>query len=118
MGDPPEVVWRDRERVRRQYTLALDYVLGVLASYAAEFVGGNTLLILVGDHQAAPLITGEGAGREVPIHVIGGAPGVLEPFVDWGFTPGMQPAGAPSRRMDVFRDWFLDTFSDRGDPGS
>jgi len=117
-GDPPEVVWRDRERVRSQYTLALDYVLGVLASYAAEFVGESTLLILVGDHQAAPLIAGEGAGRDVPIHVIGGARELLEPFLAWGFTPGMQPAGAPSRRMDVFRDWFLGTFSDGGGPGA
>ena len=60
-GDPPEVVWRDPERVRHQYTLALDYVLGVLGSYAARFVDERTLLILVGDHQPAPLITGEGA---------------------------------------------------------
>ncbi|HSA81615.1 MAG TPA: sulfatase-like hydrolase/transferase [Geminicoccaceae bacterium] len=118
MGDPPEVVWRDTERVRHQYTLALDYVLGVLASYAVRFVDDRTLLIVVGDHQAAPLITGEGAGRDVPIHVIGGAPRLLEPFLAWGFTPGMQPAGAPSRRMDVFRDWFLGAFSDRSEAGS
>jgi hypothetical protein len=118
IGDPPEVVWRDPERVRRQYTLALDYVLGVLASYAARFVDGRTLLVLVGDHQAAPLITGEGAGRDVPIHVISGAPELLEPFLAWGFMPGMQPAGAPSRRMDVVRDWFLGTFSDRSEAES
>jgi Sulfatase len=117
-GDPPEMVWRDPERVRRQYILALDHVLGVLASYAARFVDDRTLLILVGDHQAAPLITGEGAGRDVPIHVISGAPGLLEPFLAWGFMPGMQPAGAPSRRMDTLRDWFLGIFGDRADPGS
>jgi hypothetical protein len=118
IGDPPEVVWRDPERVRRQYILAIDHVLGVLASYAARFVDDRTLLILVGDHQAAPLITGEGAGRDVPIHVISGAPGLLEPFLAWGFMPGMQPAGAPSRRMDTLRDWFLGIFGDRADPGS
>ena len=53
-GDPPDVVWRDPERVRKQYALAIDYVLGVLASYAARFVDDRTLLILVGDHQPAP----------------------------------------------------------------
>jgi hypothetical protein len=111
-GDPPEVVWRDPERVRAQYTRAIDYVLGVLASYAANFVDGRTLLILVGDHQPAPLITGEDAGRDVPIHVISGDQGLLAPFVAWGFTPGMRPpAGAPARRMDAFRDFFLDAFS-------
>ena len=59
-GDPPEVVWRDPERVRAQYARAIDYVLRVLGSYAANFVDARTLLILVGDHQPAPLITGEG----------------------------------------------------------
>jgi Sulfatase len=112
VGDPPEVVWRDPERVRAQYARALDYVLGVLASYAANFVDERTLLILVGDHQPAPLITGEGAGRDVPIHVISGNPDLLAPFVAWGFSAGMRPpAGAPAKRMDAFRDCFLDAFS-------
>ncbi len=52
------------------------------------------------------------------MHVISGSPELLEPFLAWGFTPGMQPADAPARRMDLFRDWFLDAFSERGEPGS
>jgi hypothetical protein len=112
MGDPPEVVWRDPERVREQYTLSIDYVLGVLASYAVHFVDRRTLLIVVGDHQPAPLITGEGAGRDVPIHVISGSAPLLEPFLAWGLRPGMVPApDQPVRRMDQFRDWFLGAFS-------
>jgi hypothetical protein len=112
MGDPPEVVWRDPERVRQQYTQAIDYVLGVLASYATHFVDQRTLLIVVGDHQPAPLITGEGAGRDVPIHVISGPAQLLEPFLAWGLRPGMVPApDQPVRRMDQFRDWFLGAFS-------
>ncbi|MGH6921280.1 MAG: CDP-alcohol phosphatidyltransferase family protein, partial [Geminicoccaceae bacterium] len=98
---------------RQQYALALDYVLGVLASYAANFIDGRTLLILTGDHQSAPLITGEGAPRDVPIHVISGAPALLAPFVEWGFVPGMRPSpAAPARRMDAFRDFFLEAFSE------
>jgi Sulfatase len=118
VGDPPEVVWRDPERVRAQYARALDYVLRVLASYAAKFVDERTLLILVGDHQPAPLITGEGAGRDVPIHVVSGDPALLAPFVAWGFSAGMHPpVDAPAKRMDAFRDFFLDAFSaPLGDP--
>ncbi|HET9274383.1 MAG TPA: sulfatase-like hydrolase/transferase, partial [Methyloceanibacter sp.] len=115
-GDAPEVVWRDPERVREQYARAIDYVLRVLASYAANFVDGRTLLILVGDHQPAPLITGEGASRDVPIHVISGDPALLAPFEAWGFTPGMRPPpGAPVRPMDAFRDFFLDAFTTLSD---
>ncbi len=111
-GDPPDVVWRDPERVRAQYALAIDYVLGVLASYSARFVDDQTLLILVGDHQPAPLITGAGASRDVPMHVISGAPGLLEPFLRFGFTPGMRPRHGPAvARMDQFRDMFLGAFS-------
>lgn len=116
-GDPPEVVWRDPERVRHQYALALDYVLEVLGSYAATFVDERTLLIVVGDHQPSPLITGEGAGRDVPIHVISGDPDLLAPFMDWGFAHGMQPAdGAAAKPMDGFRDWFLDAFGEAATP--
>jgi hypothetical protein len=112
-GDPPEVVWRDPERVREQYTLAIDYVLGVLASYAAEFVDEHTLMIVVGDHQPAPIITGEGAGRDVPIHVIAGDPALLAPFRAWGLSEGLIPTGPAIGRMDTFRDWFLGTFSEQ-----
>jgi Sulfatase len=111
-GDPPEAVWREPERVREQYTRAIDYVLRVLASYAANFADAQTLLILVGDHQPAPLITGENASRDVPIHVISGDPDLLAPFLAWGFGPGMRPpAGAPARRMDEFRDFFITAFT-------
>ncbi len=112
LGDPPHVVWADPERVREQYAKSVHYVLDVLASYAAEYVDENTLLIVVGDHQPAPLVTGDGVSRDVPMHVIAGNPQLLEPFKDWGFVPGMRPNEQASvRRMDEFRDWFLDAYS-------
>ena len=61
------------------------------------FADERTLLIVVGDHQPAPLITGEDAGRDVPIHVIAGDPALLEPFRDWGLAAGMRPARRAAR---------------------
>jgi hypothetical protein len=98
--------------VREQYAKSLRYVLDVLGSYAAKHVDDDTLMIVVGDHQPAPLVTGEGATQDVPLHIVTGNPALLQPFLKWGLAPGMRPDEArETRRMDVFRDWFLDAFS-------
>jgi len=112
IGDPPHVVWADPDRVREQYGKSIRYVLDMLASYTAEHVDENTLMIIVGDHQPAPLVTGEGASRDVPLHVVTGNPELLQPFLNWGLVAGMHPdEGVEIRRMDAFRDWFLEAFS-------
>lgn len=112
LGDPPHVVWADPERVRTQYGKSVTYVLDMLRSYAESYVDENTLMIIVGDHQPAPLVTGEGVTRDVPFHVVTGNPDLLQPFINWGLAPGMHPdETAPVRRMDAFRDWFLRAFS-------
>lgn len=113
LGDPPHVVWADPDRVREQYAKSVRYVLDMLSSYASHYVDEKTLLVIVGDHQPAPLVTGEGVSRDVPIHVITGDPDLLEPFLEWGFVSGMRPDEmAGVRRMDTFRDWFLEAFSE------
>lgn len=69
-GDPPEVVWRDRERVRFQYRLAIDYALQAVFEYAILHADNPPLMVVIGDHQAASFI-GLDERREVPVHVIG-----------------------------------------------
>ena len=47
------------------------------------------------------------------MHVISGSQALLEPFLAFGFTPGMRPQrGPPVARMDQFRDMFLGAFSE------
>ncbi|MDH3662030.1 MAG: sulfatase-like hydrolase/transferase, partial [Alphaproteobacteria bacterium] len=114
IGDPPHVVWADPERVREQYGKSVRYVLDMLAAYVVDHVDDDTLLIIVGDHQPAPLVIGEGASRDVPLHVVTGNPELLQPFINWGLAPGMHPyETADVKRMDAFRDWFLEAFSRR-----
>lgn len=110
-GDP-EPLWSDPERIRVHYGRAVDYVLKVLSSYVATFADDRTLVIVVGDHQPARVITGDNATRDVPMHVISGDRTLLAPFRAWGFAPGMRPArDLPAKRMDSFRDFFLEAFS-------
>lgn len=113
-GDPPAVVWRDRERVRDQYGKAIDYVLRVATGYALRHAGDPPLLLLVGDHQAASSI-GLDDRREVPIHVIGPAD-LVERSADWGLTPGLiPPKDAPARPAEDVRLQFLKAFSGHSD---
>jgi hypothetical protein len=111
-GERPVELWRDHDRVREHYALSLDYALAAMTGYAERYVDGATLLIVMGDHQPAPLITGEEAGRAVPVHVISGDPALVAPFLEWGFAPGALPPGEdPGIRMDAFRDWFVGAYS-------
>lgn len=112
-GERPEDLWRDVERVREHYALSIEYALHAATSYAERFVDDQVLLIVLGDHQPAPLITGDGAPRSVPVHVVSASPELVEPFLSWGFEPGAfaNPSVEPPG-MDHFRDWFVRAFSD------
>lgn len=114
-GETPEELWRDTDRVREHYALAVGYAVDVLSSYVSRHLDDGAVLIAMGDHQPAPLITGEDASRAVPVHVMATDPALLEPFLEWGFAPGAFPApGTEIRRMDAFRPWFVEAFSSPG----
>ena len=111
-GEPPERLWLDHDRVREHFALALDYAINVVTGYAERYVDDHTLLIVLGDHQPAPLVTGAGASRAVPVHVLSGDAALLAPFLERGYAPGPWPDPAqPPARMDTFRDWFVRAFS-------
>lgn len=108
--DPPNVVWRDHDRVRDQYRQAVDYALQASFSYVARQGADMPLFIILGDHQPAEFVSG-GPSFDVPVHVIG--PDHLVAMVgQWGWTPGLLPdEDLPAWSMDLFRDRFLRAFS-------
>ncbi|MGM0812302.1 MAG: sulfatase [Pseudomonadota bacterium] len=110
-GETPESLWRNHDRVREHYALSVAYALETAGRYAARFTDSETLLILVGDHQPAPLITGADASPGVPVHVFSGAPELLEPFRDRGFVPGGRPPSEHTDAgMDRLRGWLQEAF--------
>ena len=113
-GVRPEDLWREADRIREHYAMSVEYAVHAMAAYAERYVDDRTLLIVLGDHQPAPLITGEGATWDVPVHVISGDRALLEPFIDWGFSEGAWPNPDPEREtlgVDYFRDWFIRAYS-------
>ena len=111
-GSPPEVILtRDPAEVRADYARAVQYSLESLISYVREFGDENLVLVFVGDHQPSPVVTGDRAGRDVPITIVARDPAVLAGVDGWDWTTGLRPApDAPVWRMDEFRDRFLSAF--------
>lgn len=110
-GHPPEELWIDTQELRRAYPRSLDYSLQVITGFAERSIDTGSLMVVFGDHQAAPWVTGA-TSFAVPVHVITGDAELLQPFLDWGFRPGTfpDPAREPAR-MAEFRDWFVRAFS-------
>jgi energy-converting hydrogenase Eha subunit A len=111
-GDPPDVVWRDRDRVRAQYRLAVDYALETVFDYAARHAENPPLMLILGDHQAAGFIALD-ERPDVPAHLVG-PPELVAKAEAWGWTPGLVPAAAAPLPMEALRDLFIRTFSSGG----
>lgn len=109
-GDAPDIVWRDRDRVRAQYRLAVDYALQTVFAYAARQAEDPPLLLIIGDHQAASFVALD-ERPDVPIHVIGPA-ALVERLAAHGFYEGLfPPDDAPVRSMAAMRGLLLEAFS-------
>lgn len=108
-GDPPEVVWRDRDRVRRQYAKAVDYALSAVFAFAAR-QADLPLILVVGDHQSAPFVALD-ERPDVAAHLIGPAH-LVDAAASWGWSPGLVPDPAGDvDGMEHMRDRLLSAWS-------
>jgi hypothetical protein len=111
-GDPPEaILTRNPARVRAAYRTSIEYSLGGLVSYVETYGDDNLVLIILGDHQPSPIVTGQGASRDVPISIVARNQAVFDRISPWGWQEGLKPdPRAPVWGMDAFRDRFLRAF--------
>jgi hypothetical protein len=116
-GESEGAVWRDRAKVRTQYERSIEYSLNSLISYVETHGSDNLVLVFLGDHQPAPIVTGDGASRDVPITIVARDRAVLDRISGWGWQDGLKPGpNAPVWRMDAFRDRFLTAFGSQPGP--
>jgi hypothetical protein len=111
-GDPAEIVWqRDPKQVRADYVSSIGYSLTTLISYVEAYGDDDLVLVILGDHQPAPVITGEDANRDVPITIVARDPAVFDRISGWGWQSGLSPdPHAPVWPMDAFRDRLLSAY--------
>jgi hypothetical protein len=108
---PAAAELRSSSRICADYRSAIEYTLSALISYVETYGDDNLVLVFLGDHQPAPVVTGEGASRDVPITIVARDPAVLDRVAGWGWQDGLKPGPqAPVWRMDTFRDRFLTAF--------
>jgi hypothetical protein len=113
---PAEVSSRDalfanHSAVRAAYGHSIEYTTSAIFSFVQRYGRKNLVLIVLGDHQPATIVTGQDASHDVPVSVIARDPKVLERIAGWGWRPGMRPSPqAPVWRMNAFRDRFLTAF--------
>lgn len=110
VGPPGGDVWANRDLMREQYRLAVDYSLEIVFDFAVRNVERDWLLVVLGDHppaQSVSLID----GQDVPVHIIG-SDAALAAFDDWDFEEGLIPsADSPVWPMAAFRDRFIAALS-------
>jgi phosphatidylglycerophosphate synthase len=101
----------DAERARAAYGHSIEYSLSTLFSFVQRYGDDNLVLVVLGDHQPATLVTGYGASHDVPISVIADDPKVMDQIAGWRWQDGMLPSSqAPVWPMAAFRDRFLTAF--------
>jgi hypothetical protein len=100
------------DKVRAAYGRSVEYSMSALVSFVQHYGNENLVLIVLGDHQPAKVVSGETPTHNVPISIIAHDPKVLQAISSWHWQPGLLPSpDAPLWRMSSFRDRFLGAFS-------
>ena len=106
--------WSNPTRVKAAYGTSIVYSMNTLTSFVQHYGDKNLVMIVLGDHQPLPIVSGRNSNHDVPISIIAHDPKVLEQIGSWGWNPGLQPKPtAPVWPMSAFRNRFLTAFDSK-----
>lgn len=74
------------------YADAVSYAYRSIAGYLRLRGNRDFVMILIGDHEPAAAVSGEGASWDVPVHVVASRTAVLQRLEVEGFRRGLTPA--------------------------
>jgi phosphatidylglycerophosphate synthase len=110
-GATAAAVWSSDDGIKRAYGQSIEYSLTALTSFVGRVDDPNLVMVVLGDHQPAAVVSGSNTTHDVPISIVARDPAVLSRLAGWGWTDGLRPADdAPVWPMDAFRDRFLAAF--------
>jgi phosphatidylglycerophosphate synthase len=106
--------WSNPTRVQAAYGRSIVYSLNTLISFVKHLNDKKLVMVMVGDHQPLPIVSGHNSNHDVPISIIAHDPKVLKQIGSWGWGTGLQPKhNAPVWPMSAFRNRFLGAFDSR-----
>ncbi|GAA1984767.1 hypothetical protein GCM10009817_27760 [Terrabacter lapilli] len=108
---PQSVVWRTTSGIRTAYAQTIAYSLGSVVAWLSHTRDDNLVVLMLGDHQPAAQVSGEGASHDVPVTLLTRDPSVTRRIANWGWQDGLAPgADAPVWPMNALRDRILTSF--------
>jgi hypothetical protein len=93
------------------YVRAVSYAYQSLAGYLRRHPDGDFVMVLLGDHQPAAAVTGEGATWNVPVHVIASRRAIIDRLLAHGFREGLAPAAPAIGHMPALVPILFDAFA-------
>jgi hypothetical protein len=93
------------------YLRMFDYAYRWLGAWLQRPEPREAIYVLLGDHQPAANITGEGVSWDVPVHIVSRDAVLLQRFVDRGFHVGLEPPREPLGPMHELTGVLLGAFA-------
>lgn len=101
----------DPRRAQELFGRSIEYSWETLVSFLETYPDPDRVLIVLGDHEPWSFVSGDDAGRDVPISFITQDREVARQIEEWGWSPGLVPPDdAPTWPMSDLRDRVLTTF--------
>ncbi len=92
------------------YANSMNYAYASIGGYLRLNADRDLVMVMLGDHQPAAAVSGEGASWDVPVHIIASRPELLDRFLARGFHPGMHPPRQAIGPMHKLLPTLLETF--------
>jgi hypothetical protein len=102
--------WMD---LGHSYADAVSYMYQSLTGYLRLRADRDFVMVILGDHQPAAAVSGEGAPWDVPVHIIASRRAVLNRLIMKGFRSGPTPERPTLGPMNTLTSTLLDAFGDR-----
>lgn len=93
------------------YVAMVEYTYRWLGDHLRRPPPRDTTYILVGDHQPAASVSGEGASWDVPVHIVSRDPDLLARFAAQGFHAGLEPPREPRGGLHDLTTMMLRAFA-------